>query len=424
MPVRKCSNGKYRIGDGKCMYNSKASAERAYRGYLGSKHANESTIYEDREIKDHLEIDGIPINLEFLKGETEHGKNSKTGEEWSRKFYVHYGYIVGTEGADGDSVDVFVKPKLNTGKDVFVIHGLTPDGSAYDEDKIMVGFDNAEQARKIWSLHVHEPENMFGGVCRFSNEEFQKILTQLQRGHRGIIAKPEVFRSLKERGLLGETNKVLAFKNDMSGTEEYDTSTAEPSHFVPSDRYPDHEMGRFGQYTGTPLDNEGEKWGYGDQGNPNLFFDNDYFEPEKEDPGPELAHIGHYGQYQSEPMDHGNDYIPSGSTPSATDNVIPIDFHKEYVRKTGKVFDEDPKDTEYDVNDASEYIDAQEEDIRNWVKEELNKRRIDGGLMDIMKHTIDVINRNQDYLYLKFGKSFTEKEKRKFVADVSREYKV
>ncbi|GAB1376880.1 hypothetical protein MASR1M48_17320 [Lactococcus petauri] len=36
MPVKKCPNGKYRIGDGPCMYDSKASADRAYQGYLGT----------------------------------------------------------------------------------------------------------------------------------------------------------------------------------------------------------------------------------------------------------------------------------------------------------------------------------------------------------------------------------------------------
>ena len=37
MPVRKCSNGKWAIGQGKCMYKSKAAAERAYRAYLAKK---------------------------------------------------------------------------------------------------------------------------------------------------------------------------------------------------------------------------------------------------------------------------------------------------------------------------------------------------------------------------------------------------
>lgn len=37
MPVIKCSNNKYRIGKGLCIFKSKASAERAYRAYLAKK---------------------------------------------------------------------------------------------------------------------------------------------------------------------------------------------------------------------------------------------------------------------------------------------------------------------------------------------------------------------------------------------------
>jgi len=37
MPVYKCSNGKYRIGDGKCMYQTKATADKAYKAYLAQK---------------------------------------------------------------------------------------------------------------------------------------------------------------------------------------------------------------------------------------------------------------------------------------------------------------------------------------------------------------------------------------------------
>lgn len=40
MPVKKCDNGKYRIGEGECMYTSKSNAERAYRAYLAKKNEN------------------------------------------------------------------------------------------------------------------------------------------------------------------------------------------------------------------------------------------------------------------------------------------------------------------------------------------------------------------------------------------------
>jgi len=38
MPVRKCKNGKYRIGSGDCKYKSHKAAEKAYKAYLAKKH--------------------------------------------------------------------------------------------------------------------------------------------------------------------------------------------------------------------------------------------------------------------------------------------------------------------------------------------------------------------------------------------------
>ena len=41
MPVHKCSNGKWRIGNGPCMYKTKEKADRAYTAYLIAKHNEE-----------------------------------------------------------------------------------------------------------------------------------------------------------------------------------------------------------------------------------------------------------------------------------------------------------------------------------------------------------------------------------------------
>ena len=38
MPVLKCPNGKYRIGGGPCVYESRADAERAYTAYRAKTH--------------------------------------------------------------------------------------------------------------------------------------------------------------------------------------------------------------------------------------------------------------------------------------------------------------------------------------------------------------------------------------------------
>ena len=43
VPVIYCGGGKWRIGNGKCIYKSLASAKKAYRGYLGAKYAGAIT---------------------------------------------------------------------------------------------------------------------------------------------------------------------------------------------------------------------------------------------------------------------------------------------------------------------------------------------------------------------------------------------
>lgn len=40
MPVTKCSNGKWRIGSGPCIYTSKEKADRAYVAYLAQQKDN------------------------------------------------------------------------------------------------------------------------------------------------------------------------------------------------------------------------------------------------------------------------------------------------------------------------------------------------------------------------------------------------
>lgn len=64
MPVYKCSNGKYKIGSGKCMYDTKEKAESAYKGYLAKEHVQETK----REIEISLEdLNAMDEKLKNLK---------------------------------------------------------------------------------------------------------------------------------------------------------------------------------------------------------------------------------------------------------------------------------------------------------------------------------------------------------------------
>jgi HK97 family phage prohead protease len=66
MPVESCGNGRWRIGDGECVYTSEVAAERAYVAYLAQENENEndkSMIYnykhQSLEVKDIDQKQGI-----------------------------------------------------------------------------------------------------------------------------------------------------------------------------------------------------------------------------------------------------------------------------------------------------------------------------------------------------------------------------
>ena len=63
MPVHKCPNGKYRIGSGKCMYDSKEKAERAYAAYKAQKH-KETKNEKSLNLTKYDEIEKLKENID------------------------------------------------------------------------------------------------------------------------------------------------------------------------------------------------------------------------------------------------------------------------------------------------------------------------------------------------------------------------
>ena len=57
--------------------------------------------------KGHVKIDGYNITIENPKGSERSGQD-KDGKKWSITMNNTYGYILGTEGVDGDHIDVFL----------------------------------------------------------------------------------------------------------------------------------------------------------------------------------------------------------------------------------------------------------------------------------------------------------------------------
>ena len=85
---------------------------------------------------------GMDIAIEKPKGQLRTGTNGET--EWSSVTPADYGFIKRTDGGDGEPLDVWLGPNLNSGQ-AFVIEQVNPD-TGFDEHKAMLGFDSQEEA--------------------------------------------------------------------------------------------------------------------------------------------------------------------------------------------------------------------------------------------------------------------------------------
>lgn len=114
-------------------------------------------------IKKKIEVSGVPVYLEWLKGQTREYKNKKTGKvAYSRLMKADYGYIPGTRDADGEELDAYVGPDRSS-KKAYVINQLKKDGS-FDEHKVMIGYASKEDAKASYVYHMGGTPERFGGM--------------------------------------------------------------------------------------------------------------------------------------------------------------------------------------------------------------------------------------------------------------------
>lgn len=127
----------------------------------------------------HLNLDGYRITIENPKGSVRRGTDSK-GNAWENTLNNDYGYIRGTEGVDGDHIDVYLSDNPSEGN-VFVIDQVNPETREFDEHKVMYGFNSAEEAREAYLANFSEGWNGLGTITEVSKDEFKKWI---QSSHR------------------------------------------------------------------------------------------------------------------------------------------------------------------------------------------------------------------------------------------------
>jgi hypothetical protein len=87
---------------------------------------------------------GLDISIENPKGGTRSGTD-KGGKKWSVTMPAHYGYIKNSLGKDGDHVDCYIGPDLDS-QTVFVVDQIDAETGAFDEHKCCLAYSTQAQA--------------------------------------------------------------------------------------------------------------------------------------------------------------------------------------------------------------------------------------------------------------------------------------
>lgn len=113
---------------------------------------------------------GMEISIENESGSFRRGTN-RDGVSWEQRMSHPYGYLRETEGVDGDHVDVFVGPNMESDT-VHVVHARKINRwDEYDEDKCMIGFNSQDEARDAFLANYSDPR-FLGPITSMPADEF------------------------------------------------------------------------------------------------------------------------------------------------------------------------------------------------------------------------------------------------------------
>jgi hypothetical protein len=127
--------------------------------------------------KRDVDVHGLKIAIENEKGGERSGRD-RDGGTWSTIMPAAYGYVKGTEGYDGDPVDVYLNEPVDPGHPVIIVDQQVPDTGVFDEHKAMLGFHDADAALDVYrgAFSDGKGQDRIGGVTMMSLEDFQKWL--------------------------------------------------------------------------------------------------------------------------------------------------------------------------------------------------------------------------------------------------------
>lgn len=134
--------------------------------------------------KGHITIGEFDITIENPAGSTRKGVDAD-GKEWSTTMANTYGYIKGTEGVDGDHIDVFLHTDMDQwdGRKAFVVDQTNTDGS-FDEHKVMLGFNDKDEAMSAYLANYDETWAQTHPGLRISETNIEDFNKWIESSHR------------------------------------------------------------------------------------------------------------------------------------------------------------------------------------------------------------------------------------------------
>lgn len=118
---------------------------------------------------------GLRISIENPRGSVRSGIGPG-GKRWRTRMRWDYGYILGSEGVDGDHVDCYVGPD-DSATHAYVVHQRKAGAwDRFDEDKVMLGFRSESAARRAYLAH-YDDARFLGPVTAIPMDAFaRKVL--------------------------------------------------------------------------------------------------------------------------------------------------------------------------------------------------------------------------------------------------------
>lgn len=164
--------------------------------------------------KGHVQVGTFNITIENPKGSVRSGIDTE-GNKWETIMQNTYGYIRGTEGVDGDHIDVFLSDDIDgwNGRRAFVVDQYNEDGS-FDEHKVMLGFNETDDAEAAYFANYDSDwaNNHKTVITAVNLEDFEKWIDSSHRKTKAFAEYKSV-KSVEEQSSGTQVDRLSEIKS-------------------------------------------------------------------------------------------------------------------------------------------------------------------------------------------------------------------